>query len=327
MRKLTTEEVKKRVIDIHGDRYDLSKLIYKNRRTKVEMICKAHGSWMTKPDQLFRGQGCPTCGGKVITSENSLEENYPNLLSEWDYDKNEILPSQVGIGSHKSVWWRCQYGHSYDMPVKRRTRNGKGQNCPYCSNLRIDETNSIRTLKPEWLSEWDYDKNDKRTPDNTGINSYFKVYWKCQYGHEWQVSPTNRHTYGTDCPNCAVSGYKTSIDGFFYIHLIVVGSKRGLKYGITNFPEDRMKHLLFRNKRESKFSENLKIKNLYILKGSGSEVLRIEGLIRELYGKKYFTREEFPQGYTETIPFEESKPKEILEKLTAEGLEVYSSNL
>ena len=68
-----------------------------------------------------------------------------------------------------------QKGHSYDMSPKTRTRKGKQQNCPFCSNLRIDESNSIRNLKPEWVVQWDYDKNSSRTPDNTGINSYFKI--------------------------------------------------------------------------------------------------------------------------------------------------------
>ena len=72
MKRLTTEEIKIRIQDVHGSKYDLSKVNYKNRRTKIEVICRKHGSWSTLPEQLFRGQGCPVCGGKTVTKNNSL---------------------------------------------------------------------------------------------------------------------------------------------------------------------------------------------------------------------------------------------------------------
>ena len=41
--KLTTEEFIKRAIEKHGDRYDYSKVDYKNIGTKVTIICPIHG--------------------------------------------------------------------------------------------------------------------------------------------------------------------------------------------------------------------------------------------------------------------------------------------
>ena len=37
-RKLTTKDVIQGIIEVHGDKYDLSRLVYVNRRTKVEVI-------------------------------------------------------------------------------------------------------------------------------------------------------------------------------------------------------------------------------------------------------------------------------------------------
>lgn len=46
---------------VHGNRYDYSKVIYINSYTKVEIVCKDHGSFTQKPNNHNRGQGCPKC--------------------------------------------------------------------------------------------------------------------------------------------------------------------------------------------------------------------------------------------------------------------------
>ena len=40
---------------------------------------------------------------------NSLSEVHPELVSEWS-EKNKIKPTEVSIGSHKKVIWRCEKG-------------------------------------------------------------------------------------------------------------------------------------------------------------------------------------------------------------------------
>lgn len=327
MRKLTTEEVKKRIIEIHGDRYDLSKIVYKNRRSKVKLVCNEHGGWMTTTEQLYRGQGCPTCGGKVVTKENSLKDNFSKLLPEWDYKKNNIKPSEIGYGSNREVWWICPENHSYLMSPKTRTRKGMEQKCPFCVNRRIDFSNSLSSLKPQWLLQWNYYKNKKITPDSIGINSNKKVWWKCSEGHEWFVSPNQRLQSNTDCPNCAVSGYKTELDGFLYLHMIQIDSIKGLKYGITNFPKKRLRNLKIMNKRDSDFTDKLEIYNLFTFQGDGKRILEIEGELRSTYGKNFFKKSTLPHGYTETIRFVETTPLVIFRKLKSEGLIIQSNNL
>lgn len=39
---LTTEEIKERIIETHGEKYDLSKVIYLGAHKKIELICKTH---------------------------------------------------------------------------------------------------------------------------------------------------------------------------------------------------------------------------------------------------------------------------------------------
>lgn len=58
----TVEHVIKESKKIHGDKYDYSNLVYKNNRTKFEIICPIHGIFQQAFDHhVGRKQGCPHC--------------------------------------------------------------------------------------------------------------------------------------------------------------------------------------------------------------------------------------------------------------------------
>ena len=49
---------------VHGDKYDYSKVIYVNNKTKVWIICPIHGEFWQAPDKHIKcRQGCPKCRG------------------------------------------------------------------------------------------------------------------------------------------------------------------------------------------------------------------------------------------------------------------------
>ena len=76
------EESKKR----HGDKYDYSKVEYKNTRTKVRIICPEHGEFWQTPKCHLSGNGCPNCQG--------LRKQYKfNLLQEFEneYELHSFL--------------------------------------------------------------------------------------------------------------------------------------------------------------------------------------------------------------------------------------------
>ena len=57
----TKEEFIKKAKEIHGDKYDYSKVDYSNAHTKVCIICPNHGEFWQTPNNHLRGQGCPKC--------------------------------------------------------------------------------------------------------------------------------------------------------------------------------------------------------------------------------------------------------------------------
>lgn len=56
----------------------------------VWWLCPKCGyEWQASPNNRKRGIGCPCCSGRVPkTGVNDLETLYPELLKEWNYERN-----------------------------------------------------------------------------------------------------------------------------------------------------------------------------------------------------------------------------------------------
>lgn len=158
--------------------------------------------WETSVKARSNGEKCPICSGaRVVTGINDLSTLKSELASEWS-EKNKIKPTEVSIGSHKKVIWRCEKGHEWIATVKSRTINKTG--CPYCSHNKVlAGFNDLATLFPEVADEWS-DKNEKKPTEVTAFANS-KAWWKCKIcGYEWNTLISTR-SGGSKCPCC--SGY------------------------------------------------------------------------------------------------------------------------
>ena len=158
--------------------------------------------WETSVKARSNGEKCPICSGaRVVTGINDLSTLKPELASEWS-EKNNIKPTEVSIGSHKKVIWKCKLGHEWTATVKSRTINGTG--CPYCSHNKVlAGFNDLATVLPEVAAEWS-DRNEKKSTEVTAFANS-KAWWKCETcGYEWNTLISTR-SYGSKCPCC--SGY------------------------------------------------------------------------------------------------------------------------
>ena len=143
--------------------------------------------------------------------ENSVANKYPQLLKEWDYEKNGGLkPEYVSCKSTKKRWWRCEKKHSFNMSPSKRTERGQG--CPFCSGRYASENNNLLLKKPLLCLEWDEDKNGGKRPENFTPVSGQKVWWKCnECGYEWEASISNR-VKGSNCPSCGDKNRRKSFN-------------------------------------------------------------------------------------------------------------------
>ena len=123
--------------------------------------------WQTSVKARSNGEKCPICSGaRVIAGINDLATLEPLLVKQWS-KKNKIKPTEVSIGSHKKVIWRCEKGHEWEAAVKSRTINKTG--CPYCSHNKVlAGFNDLATLLPDIAAEWS-DRNYPLLPINPKI--------------------------------------------------------------------------------------------------------------------------------------------------------------
>lgn len=154
----------------------------------VSFKCTICGySWRSKIANMVKNKGnCPQCyrnnmTNNVITyrlnKNGSLADHYPELLSEWDYDKNlDTNPDEVLIKSNKKVWWKCQKcGREWQAKIAKRTA---GEGCPHCyrfekSNLQQKVQNYIENKYGQYDFVHEYDCSLQcRNPNTNRILPY-----------------------------------------------------------------------------------------------------------------------------------------------------------
>lgn len=170
---------------------------------KVWWRCPQGHSYRSEVRIRARGTGCPFCAGHtVLPEENSLAAKFPDLLSEWDTEKNSpLLPTQVMPGAHQKVWWRCPKGHSWQASVAGRVTSNAG--CPFCAGQKVlSGFNDLASLHPQLAEQWDWKKNGALTPEAVSAYSNRRVWWLCDKGHSFCAVIAHRVNRESDCPYC-----------------------------------------------------------------------------------------------------------------------------
>lgn len=162
-------------------------------------------SYQSAVKTRVQGTGCPYCAGKrVAVGETDLASQVPELVEQWDAEKNgDLSPQAVSPNSNRAVWWLCPLGHSYRAVVAHRTREGSG--CPYCAGKKVlPGFNDLETLHPQVAREWHPTRNGALTPQQITPGSNRRVWWQCDRGHEWQAVVFSRTDWRRcGCPICA----------------------------------------------------------------------------------------------------------------------------
>lgn len=176
----------------------------KSSKKKVWWKCPKNHTWASTIPYKIQGADCPYCANrKVIPGENDFQTLHPELMKEWDNEKNmnNINPWEITDKSTKMVFWQCSKGHKWNATINDRTKNHSG--CPYCNGRKtIHGYNDVFALFPYLQKEWDESKNKDIKPENLTRGSSKKVWWICQYGHSWRTSIRHRTIDGSNCPYC-----------------------------------------------------------------------------------------------------------------------------
>lgn len=152
-------------------------------------------------EMLKKGRSVEQALGLVKRADTLHTEN-PELAKQWHPTKNTPLTANdVSSGSGRKVWWLCSNGHEWKSVINSRNR---GVGCAYCAGQRPTSTRNFATEYPALLKELDWTKNKNLDPENITPRANQKVWWKCDKGHSWQATITNRtrKQYDNACPYC-----------------------------------------------------------------------------------------------------------------------------
>ena len=191
--------------EVHGERYDYGKVVYKNTMTKVTIGCRPHGEFAQTPDAHLGGAGCPTCAG----NERRTTEQFialAKLLHGETYDYSKVLY----VNNHTDVIIICRKGHG-EFPQTPSAHLDTAAGCPPCGYART--TAYTRKSVEEFIEEaqnvhgmlYDYSKVVYQ-------NNHTNIIIGCSVHADFEQSPGN-HLGGAGCPSCSPAGWsRRSID-------------------------------------------------------------------------------------------------------------------
>ena len=333
---LTTQEVIKDFKKIHGDKYNYSKVIYKDARTPVNIICKKHKTFPQTPTSHKSGRGCPDCylESKIIDLTNKRFGKLTVLR------KASLSDKQSRGKRMRGVWWlvQCSCGtepyfvRSRDLRVTRKGRNSNTfKSCKKCSMRDAGikkRRNFFEKLKDNKyglltvLRDWGSNKQQQRfilcncecggqtivlarslSDGNTTSCGCFQNHSESYYLFKKNSSYANE--------NCYV--YLADLDNYF------------IKVGITNNLEERKRLGKYRSYEFSSQvitrCEAWVIEQIILRESLNSKPKKIPKLYINMNGKT-----EIRERKGQPIYFYQNRYQELLEELASKGWEdVYLS--
>jgi hypothetical protein len=190
---------------VHGDnKYDYSKVDYKNSGTKVIIICQEHGEFQQTPNNhLHGGYGCSKCSGTCKSNTGEFVERCIKIHGDlYDYSKvnyiNNITKTTI----------ICQEHGEFQQTPKSHL---KGAGCGKCAGTaKITESEFLDKCRDKFGDLYDYSKMNYKT-----FNSIITIV--CKEHGEIQQTPKS-HLKSVGCAKCShvLNGNKrkTPLDDF-----------------------------------------------------------------------------------------------------------------
>lgn len=136
-RVVTTESFIAEAKELYGDRYDYSKVEYKNRDHRVTIVCPVHGVFQVYAREHLDGKGCPKCekGEKFLLK---LKEKFGDKfgLDEFVYDSSTMPVTLI-----------CPTHGAFSRKPNQILNSTFG--CPECANQVKDNAHQAAVAKKE----------------------------------------------------------------------------------------------------------------------------------------------------------------------------------
>jgi len=209
--KAETEFLNK-VKDVHGCKYDLSKINYHGSAKKILVGCFNHGDFEIAAKHFLSGSGCKICG-KLNAAKNIIikaRRDFKGKARKIHGDKYSYEEVDYnGLNAHVQIL--C-YKHGYFSQTPRKHLSGSG--CHICANK--DRSNSLTTVN--FIDKAKLVHGDRYDYSQTTVVASDKVVnIICKEHGSFSQYPYN-HTKGSGCRLCAVkTRTKTTKDFIFEV--------------------------------------------------------------------------------------------------------------
>lgn len=206
---------------IHNNKYDYSKAVYLNSKTKMCIICPEHGEfWQNHNKHGSTKQGCPVCGGRQVGNNEEFVEKAKVIHGD-KYDYSKVIYAK----RHTKVTIVCKvHGEFEQIP----TNHLRGKGCDKCAHdelglkKRVTKKDFINKAKEIHGDKYVYGKYTKASDKAEIVCPDHGVFWQ----------NASSHLMGCGCPSCGTGGFSPGKPGILY-YISVAGGK-AYKIGITN---------------------------------------------------------------------------------------------
>jgi len=228
-RRTSQLELIKQFEQMHGNRYDYTKVEYINNSLNVEIICEKHGSFFQNPYAHKIGTNCPQCAfaeksrGAYYTQERLIEQFKQAHGDKYNYNKvnfKTVSDKVLIICPEHGEFKQEAYSHL------------RGCGCPTCVGQDLDTGKVITQFKKAHGDKYNYSKVDYK-----GVQE--KVTIICPEHGEFDQLPTS-HKSGNGCPACGNYGFDGTLPAILYY--LRIDNGKAYKIGVTNYSvEERFK--------------------------------------------------------------------------------------
>ena len=209
--------------EIHGEKYDYSKVEYKKAHQPIIIICKSHGEFIQNPNVHLRPSGCKLCGFIDSSNKQSKTKNNEEWIvkakeihgDKYDYSKVDYKNNNVNV-----IIICKQHGEFKQQPNKHLHKQGCIRCCEVFrgKHLRKDTETFIKQSQEIHGNKYDYSKTEYTTSKNNVIII-------CKIHGEFQQLP-NSHLRGCGCVKCSgKGGYTHTLEQFIGYARDVHGDK------------------------------------------------------------------------------------------------------
>ena len=211
-KRKTTQQFIEEAKKIHGDKYDYSKVEYKNNHTKVCIICPEHGEFWKTPTNHLKGEECTFCSNEKFsikirdTKEEFINKCKNRYGNKYCYDKVEY------IDSYTPVTIICPIHGNFKVKPNDFLQGIECKTCKkenFIKNKRISFEEFVKRAKEihgdKYLyHEEDYTELCSKTRITCPIHGDF---WQLAMNH---ISKTNHR----GCPTCKESKLEKHVRNF-----------------------------------------------------------------------------------------------------------------